>query len=68
MKLTWTYEEGDEGLLIDDIYTCNELPLVHIQDSDSGYVLWEETDDITMLVLGTFRTLTEAKCYLEGIY
>lgn len=68
MTLTWTYYEGDEGLLVDPEWTCNEQQCLSIQDSDEGYILWEMTDDMTMLVHGRFKTLTGAKRRAQGIH
>lgn len=68
MTLTWTYYEGDEGLLVDPEWTCNEQQHLSIQDSDDGYILWEMTDDVTMLVLGKYKTLTGAKKRAQSIH
>lgn len=65
MKLTWTFEEGDEGLMIDDLYQCNELPMIHIQATDGVFLVWECWDDMTFHVLSEFPELNQAIWYIQ---
>lgn len=65
MKLTWVLEEGDEGLLIDDLYQCVELPMIHIQASDGMFIVWECWDDMTFNILSKFAELSQAISYVQ---
>lgn len=65
MILSWIYEEGDEGLLIDDLYQCVELPMIHIQLSDGAFMVWECWDDMTFHMLSEFPKLHQAISYVQ---
>jgi len=68
MNLTWMFEEGDEGLLIDDLYQCVEIPTIHIQESEGVFLIWECWDDMKYYEIGRFATLDEAKARVQNWY